>query len=172
VTPSEQYGALLRDQRWRKKRLEILARDNNRCAKCGKARAGMNVHHKQYVPDAKPWQVPNAFLETLCPACHRGHHQEEKQQLRDRERAEFDRETLDSLFPPNPIVEPPAAPRSAEVTSAAGAQTPVGIYYITAGISTWKWLCAKHVAAREAVGWSCKRTGNVEHECDDCEAGR
>jgi len=152
MTPGEQYGALLRDARWQKKRLKILARDNNRCAKCGKARAGMNVHHKQYMPDAKPWDVPDSFLETLCPACHRGHHAEENQRARTIEQREFERETADPVpFPVKAI------------------DTPIGIYRVTLGISTYVWLCMRHVVARRGAGWACERTGGAEWlTCDDC----
>lgn len=52
------------------------------------------------------------------------------------------------------------------------APTRVGIYQITLGISTYRWLCARHVVERKAEGWACKRTGNVEHECDDCMRDR
>jgi hypothetical protein len=46
----------------------------------------------------------------------------------------------------------------------------VGIYQLTSGITTYAWLCKACVEAREAAGWSCKRTGTVTNGwgCDDC----
>lgn len=57
---------------------------------------------------------------------------------------------------------------AASAAPAPEAPTSVGIYYITLGISTYRWLCKQHVAERKANGWACKRSGNVEFECDDC----
>lgn len=65
--------------------------------------------------------------------------------------------------------QPPAAQRSPEGVSAAGAEMPIGIYRVTLGISTWVWLCVRHVTARRQAGWACDRTGGAEWlTCDDC----
>ena len=58
---------------------------------------------------------------------------------------------------------PPA--RSQDVT--APQRTPV--YSITSGISTYVWLCPKHVVARKKAGWTVKGTGAyADWGCDDC----
>lgn len=57
-----------------------------------------------------------------------------------------------------PVAQKAQAPVSV-ATGAAESETPVGIYETTSGITAWRWLCAGHVKARKAAGWSCKRTG-------------
>lgn len=45
----------------------------------------------------------------------------------------------------------------------------IGIYKVTNGWSTWRWLCAKHLAERKAEGWAADRIGTVtSFGCDDC----
>jgi len=73
------YGELLFDERWRAKRLEILARDKNQCVICSNTQE-LQVHHRQYhylkAQDQfkPPWDYTNNLLITLCKKCHnRGH---------------------------------------------------------------------------------------------------
>jgi hypothetical protein len=73
------YGSLLFDSRWKKKRAEILQRDDNCCVIC-KSTNELLVHHRQYqfMQLAKgfkmPWDYANHLLITLCKGCHnRGH---------------------------------------------------------------------------------------------------
>jgi hypothetical protein len=59
---------------------------------------------------------------------------------------------------------------SAPEAAADAEPSPVGIYEVTAGTTTYRWLCAPHVVTRKAGGWNCKRTGNLPSDftCDDC----
>lgn len=71
------YAKALKDPRWAVKRLHILARDKLACTKCD-AKKYLNVHHRYYLPGAKPWEYPDVALVTLCRgvpqgrACSRG----------------------------------------------------------------------------------------------------
>lgn len=74
------YGASLLDERWKKKRKEILERDQHQCVNCG-AKEKLQVHHRQYHFDIKtrkfkePWDYPHVLMITLCETCHqRGHY--------------------------------------------------------------------------------------------------
>jgi hypothetical protein len=77
------YGALMFDARWRAKRAEIIARDNNCCVNC-KEQLNLQVHHRQYhfvVRDNKfklPWDYPGHLLITLCEPCHKKGHSKYK----------------------------------------------------------------------------------------------
>lgn len=63
------YGELLRDPRWQRRRLEILERDGWRCRHCCEDKRELQVHHKRYGAGA-PWEVPPEWLVTLCDLCH------------------------------------------------------------------------------------------------------
>ena len=66
----ETYQDLLKDQRWIKKRNEILARDKNTCQFCGAQNRYLHIHHKKYEKGMKPWEYANDDLITLCDRCH------------------------------------------------------------------------------------------------------
>jgi len=63
----KQYQTHLQNPLWKSKRKEILERDNYTCVKCG-ATSTLEVHHLNY--KGKPWEVPNAWLITVCKECH------------------------------------------------------------------------------------------------------
>ena len=67
---TEAYRKRLKDARWQKKRLDILARDSWTCQACGEVMPsnGLNVHHFAYGPT--PWGVDDADLVTVCEGCH------------------------------------------------------------------------------------------------------
>ena len=69
------YQRLLRDPRWQKKRLQILARDQWTCQQCAARDKELQVHHRRYVAGQAPWEVPARALVTLCVTCHRAHRQ-------------------------------------------------------------------------------------------------
>lgn len=75
------YADKLRDPRWQRKRLFILARDDWRCVLCGEATETLMVHHRSYLRGKEPWDYPEAMLCTLCEYCHASEHE-------DRQRAE------------------------------------------------------------------------------------
>jgi len=64
------YSEKLRDPRWQKRRLEILARDKFECQQCGATDKTLHIHHKAYLPKTEPWDHPDWLLETLCAECH------------------------------------------------------------------------------------------------------
>lgn len=74
------YGAALFNPRWKKKRLEIIARDGNKCAFCGSTNA-LQVHHRQYHYSksrqkfSEPWEYNDSHLLTVCEPCHKRGHQ-------------------------------------------------------------------------------------------------
>lgn len=59
-----------KDPRWQKKRLEIFTRDKWTCCWCCATDRPLQVHHLLYKRDARPWDYPDCFLETLCADCH------------------------------------------------------------------------------------------------------
>ena len=68
------YSELLKDPRWQRKRLEILDRDNFKCACCGDDKETLHVHHKWYQKGLKPWEYKGPCLVTLCESCHTMEH--------------------------------------------------------------------------------------------------
>lgn len=68
------YQEQLRDPRWQKKRLEIMARDEWTCRLCGDTDATLTVHHKSYRQNdgvfVDIWDYENSWLITLCEKCH------------------------------------------------------------------------------------------------------
>lgn len=70
----KEYNVLLKDPKWKKKRKEILNRDENKCVKCN-SKNNLHVHHKRYILNRKPWEYDNFFLEVLCSVCHEKEHE-------------------------------------------------------------------------------------------------
>jgi hypothetical protein len=66
----EDFSKQYKDPRWQKKRLEIMQRDEFMCSDCAANDKTLNVHHKYYIPDKKPWDYDNQLLITLCEDCH------------------------------------------------------------------------------------------------------
>jgi len=71
----EEYAQKLLNPQWRRKRLEILERDNYKCRACGDGDNILHVHHKYYIDEKDPWDYDNSSLMTLCDACHCLHHE-------------------------------------------------------------------------------------------------
>lgn len=73
------YRHLLFDPRWKTRRKEILARDQQACVIC-KGKHELQVHHRQYhfvVRENKfrlPWEYADYLLITLCEPCHKKGH--------------------------------------------------------------------------------------------------
>lgn len=63
------YAEKLKNPKWQKKRLEILSRDNFKCAYCGDDTSTLHVHHEIYI-GKNPWDTPDEHLITLCDDCH------------------------------------------------------------------------------------------------------
>lgn len=75
------YVEMLLTELWKRKREEILERDNRKCRNCGSTH-DLQIHHKQYHIDSKtgfkkePWKYEDKYLITLCRQCHEtGHNQ-------------------------------------------------------------------------------------------------
>jgi 5-methylcytosine-specific restriction endonuclease McrA len=64
------YSEKLKNPRWQKRRLDILTRDNFKCASCGESEKILHVHHKTYTYGNDPWDYPDSNLITLCERCH------------------------------------------------------------------------------------------------------
>jgi 5-methylcytosine-specific restriction endonuclease McrA len=60
-----------KDPKWQKKRLEIMSRDNFQCQNCYDDSNTLNVHHRYYIQNTKPWEYPEELLITLCEECHK-----------------------------------------------------------------------------------------------------
>jgi hypothetical protein len=66
--------------RWQRRRLEIMQRDEFRCARCGDSETELNVHHRRYPPRGVPlWEVDDVDLVTLCEPCHSIQHNKHSQ---------------------------------------------------------------------------------------------
>ena len=65
-----EFWAAYKDPRWQKRRLEIMERDEFSCVNCGDTKKTLQVHHKLYRKDQKPWEYEDDALETLCQTCH------------------------------------------------------------------------------------------------------
>lgn len=68
---ASEYAEKLKDPRWQKKRLEILARDNWTCQACDDTKRTLNIHHFRYIPGIEPWDYSMENFITLCDFCHR-----------------------------------------------------------------------------------------------------
>lgn len=58
------------DERWIKKREEILIRDNRLCFYDKTHTGVMQVHHVYYIPNTDPWDYPDDALKTVCRTCN------------------------------------------------------------------------------------------------------
>lgn len=69
------YKAALFDPRWKRKRQEVLARDEHKCIICV-GTENLHVHHRQYhfLNDLgkfkEPWEYGSKYLISLCQSCH------------------------------------------------------------------------------------------------------
>lgn len=70
----EEYQEALKSSMWISKATTIKKRDNHRCVKCC-CKDSLEVHHKYYLKDRMPWQVPDNCLVTLCRKCHQKEHE-------------------------------------------------------------------------------------------------
>lgn len=64
------YYEKLRDPRWQKKRLEVLARDQFTCQRCFSEDVELHVHHSLYDKKRDPWECDMKHLHSLCKDCH------------------------------------------------------------------------------------------------------
>lgn len=74
---SSAYFERLKDPRWQKRRLEMLAAAKWQCQKCGNPFETLHVHHKAYQRGRLPWEYTDAELIVICESCHTAAHDEE-----------------------------------------------------------------------------------------------
>lgn len=68
-----------KSREWRRKRQQILKRDNYECMKCkreGKYHKAETVHHIKHLKDFPELALVDSNLESLCFACHNEEHPE------------------------------------------------------------------------------------------------
>jgi hypothetical protein len=68
------YREKLLDQRWQKKRLELLEASGWKCQFSGctnsKEKPTLHVHHKVYLRGLSPWEYEDWAYSVLCDECH------------------------------------------------------------------------------------------------------
>lgn len=64
------YKEQLNHPIWKKKRVEILERDEFTCQQCGDKDKTLHVHHYCYENKGMAWDVPNHALVAICEDCH------------------------------------------------------------------------------------------------------
>lgn len=67
------YTEQLKDERWLKKRKEVMDKKGYICAKCG-SRYGLQVHHLKYKSGKMAWEYPMSNFIVLCEKCHKEIH--------------------------------------------------------------------------------------------------
>lgn len=71
----ESYYALLDTPTWKAFRLDYFRRKGNTCEICHRhLKRGLQVHHRRYFAERKPWEYSDADLQCLCTDCHRALH--------------------------------------------------------------------------------------------------
>lgn len=68
------YSEKLKDQRWQKKRLQLLEASGWRCEHdfCANAneKPTLNVHHRIYLRGVDPWDYEDWAYQVVCDECH------------------------------------------------------------------------------------------------------
>ena len=66
------YKKLYRSVEWFSFAQKVKERDNFKCVKCSRpeSKVILQVHHKYYKPNFKPWQYALSDCLTLCKGCH------------------------------------------------------------------------------------------------------
>lgn len=69
---------LYRNKDWDAFRDAVIHNDGYKCVRCGRCHeeTTLQVHHKTYLPNAKPWEYGMEMCETLCKRCHAEEHGE------------------------------------------------------------------------------------------------
>lgn len=72
------YEEKLRDPRWQRLRLIVMNEAGWACEECGDGMEELHAHHRNYRPDAEPWQYGAEELRCLCTTCHTLTHLDQK----------------------------------------------------------------------------------------------
>ena len=67
------YEEQLKDERWLKKRKEVLDTKGYICSNCG-SMFGLQVHHLKYKYGKMAWEYPMSNFVVLCDKCHKKIH--------------------------------------------------------------------------------------------------
>jgi hypothetical protein len=70
------YADLLKDPRWQKRRLEVLADRGWKCERCDDKTTELHVHHKRYLKGKMPWEYEDVDLCVLCSVHHEQWHKD------------------------------------------------------------------------------------------------
>jgi 5-methylcytosine-specific restriction endonuclease McrA len=68
------YQDQLRSPEWKKRRKEILNRDNYTCLICHNNCGKLHVHHSDYTNGLWAWEYTDEYLLTVCEDCHEALH--------------------------------------------------------------------------------------------------
>lgn len=68
------YKEQVKSPKWKRRRLEILQRDDFTCQICGCKEKMLHVHHTAYEKGKMIWDYPDEMLITLCEDCHEYEH--------------------------------------------------------------------------------------------------
>ena len=71
----DDYSNLLKNPKWQKKRLEVLEAMGFKCENCGKDDQELQVHHRIYSANLKPWEHDIKTMAVWCENCHKSYHQ-------------------------------------------------------------------------------------------------
>jgi 5-methylcytosine-specific restriction endonuclease McrA len=72
-TEPSNYQLLLKNEKWKEKRKEILNEQGEKCSECG-CRTNLQIHHIYYQENKLPWEYPNNAFMVLCKNCHQKKH--------------------------------------------------------------------------------------------------
>lgn len=70
MASNSRYAETLRDPRWQRRRLDVMAREQFTCEGCGSTDKSLDVHHGYYEYGKQPWEYPLQSLHCLCTKCH------------------------------------------------------------------------------------------------------
>lgn len=68
------FFAQYNDPRWQRRRLQVMESVGFQCENCGSKDTTLNVHHKRYRGDQKPWEYEDWELACYCEKCHKKWH--------------------------------------------------------------------------------------------------
>lgn len=69
----DDYNEQLKSKEWEAYRNFVLVVKGNKCDICGKETC-LQVHHKEYRPNAKAWEYLLSEVVVLCRECHKNIH--------------------------------------------------------------------------------------------------
>lgn len=98
---TKQQKKLYDHPQWQKKRLEILSRDGFKCVACGEDEKTLNVHHKSYIWNNKPWEYEHDNFITYCDKCHKAEHKRLLEEKEDTKEVIIEKEIIEKPWEPS-----------------------------------------------------------------------